>query len=77
MEGVLSKWTNYVTRWKNRYFVLTKEVLRYYKSQNGQLKGTMHLNLIKVLPHKKKKRVFLIDTGCTILRLKGKTDELS
>jgi hypothetical protein len=75
MEGVLSKWTNYVYRWKPRYFVLTKEVIRYYNSKGGKLKGTIHLNLIKVMSHKTKPNQFLLDTGLTILHLKGSSVE--
>ena len=72
MEGILSKWTNYWSGWKNRYFTLTKDVLRYYKRQGGKLKGTMHLNLVKIIPHKSKDNIFLLDTGLAVLHLKAK-----
>lgn len=30
MEGNLKKWTNLLGGWKNRYFILTDDVLTYY-----------------------------------------------
>ena len=33
MEGTLSKWTNYIHGWQNRYFLLTNGNLLYYKSE--------------------------------------------
>lgn len=33
MEGNLSKWTNVVQGWQNRYFVVDTDALRYYTSQ--------------------------------------------
>ncbi|KAI6654867.1 Pleckstrin homology domain-containing family A member 8-like [Oopsacas minuta] len=32
MEGYLSKWTNYISGWKRRYFLLNQGVLSYYLS---------------------------------------------
>lgn len=72
MEGILSKWTNYWSGWKNRYFTLTKDVLRYYHHQGGKLKGTMHLNLVKIILHQKKPNIFLLDTGLAVLHLKAR-----
>lgn len=33
-KGVLSKWTNYLHGWQDRYIVLKDGTLSYYKSQN-------------------------------------------
>ena len=33
-KGVLSKWTNYLHGWQDRYIVLKDGALSYYKSQN-------------------------------------------
>ncbi|XP_018020850.1 ceramide transfer protein isoform X2 [Hyalella azteca] len=33
MQGVLSKWTNYIHGWQDRYFVLRDGTLSYYRSQ--------------------------------------------
>ena len=33
-KGVLSKWTNYLHGWQERYIVLKDGTLSYYKSQN-------------------------------------------
>jgi collagen type IV alpha-3-binding protein len=33
-KGVLSKWTNYLHGWQDRYIVLKDGTLSYYKSEN-------------------------------------------
>ncbi|XP_063174191.1 pleckstrin homology domain-containing family A member 3 [Candoia aspera] len=40
MEGVLYKWTNYLTGWKPRWFVLDNGILSYYDSQDDVCKGS-------------------------------------
>ena len=34
-EGGLTKWTNFITGWALRYFVLTQTTLRYYTVRLG------------------------------------------
>eukprot|EP00056_Hartaetosiga_gracilis_P010365 m.152451 g.152451 ORF g.152451 m.152451 type:complete len:859 (+) comp13302_c0_seq1:185-2761(+) len=54
MEGVLAKWTNYFHGWQERYFVLQKGNLSYFKSKEHTTKvcrGTMDLSHAKVTPH--------------------------
>ncbi|KAJ8004315.1 hypothetical protein DPEC_G00157850, partial [Dallia pectoralis] len=40
MEGVLYKWTNYMTGWQPRWFVLGDGILSYYDSQDDVCKGS-------------------------------------
>ncbi|XP_051865613.1 pleckstrin homology domain-containing family A member 3-like isoform X3 [Pristis pectinata] len=40
MEGVLHKWTNYLSGWQPRYFVLDGSVFSYYDSQEDVGKGS-------------------------------------
>lgn len=40
MEGVLYKWTNYMTGWQPRWFVLNNGVISYYDSQDNVSKGS-------------------------------------
>ncbi|XP_061464357.1 pleckstrin homology domain-containing family A member 3 isoform X2 [Rhineura floridana] len=40
MEGVLYKWTNYITGWQPRWFVLESGILSYYDSQDDVCKGS-------------------------------------
>ncbi|XP_078287400.1 pleckstrin homology domain-containing family A member 3-like isoform X2 [Rhinoraja longicauda] len=40
MEGVLHKWTNYLSGWQPRYFVLDGSVFSYYDSQEDVDKGS-------------------------------------
>ncbi|XP_061809576.1 pleckstrin homology domain-containing family A member 8 isoform X1 [Nerophis lumbriciformis] len=39
MEGILSKWTNYISGWQPRWFVLDGGTLSYYDSQEDAWKG--------------------------------------
>ncbi|XP_062848444.1 pleckstrin homology domain-containing family A member 8 isoform X2 [Trichomycterus rosablanca] len=39
MEGVLYKWTNYISGWQPRWFVLSGGTLSYYDSQEDAWKG--------------------------------------
>ena len=34
LTGTLSKWTNYIHGWQDRYIVLKNGTLSYYKSEN-------------------------------------------
>ena len=49
-EGFIKKWTNYYKGFKKRYFVLTGDLLIYYKEKKGQIseKGQISLKLAKV-----------------------------
>ncbi|XP_042200248.1 pleckstrin homology domain-containing family A member 3-like isoform X2 [Callorhinchus milii] len=40
MEGVLHKWTNYLSGWQPRYFVLHGTIFSYYDSQEDVGKGS-------------------------------------
>uniref|UniRef100_A0A8C5VV94 Sesquipedalian n=1 Tax=Microcebus murinus TaxID=30608 RepID=A0A8C5VV94_MICMU len=40
MEEVLYKWTNYLTGWQPRWFVLDNGILSYYDSQDDVCKGS-------------------------------------
>lgn len=43
IEGYLKKWTNFISRWKERYFLVENGQLRYSETKNGPLKGTISL----------------------------------
>jgi hypothetical protein len=51
MEGHLSKWTNALTGWKRRYFILEAEHFTYFRKQGGKSKGTIDLTQAKVVPN--------------------------
>ncbi|XP_034464752.1 pleckstrin homology domain-containing family A member 3 [Hippoglossus hippoglossus] len=40
MEGILHKWTNYMTGWQPRWFVLENGVISYYDSEDDVGKGS-------------------------------------
>ncbi|XP_067686261.1 pleckstrin homology domain-containing family A member 8-like [Haliotis asinina] len=54
MEGVLWKWTNYLSGWQPRWFVLDNGVLSYYKSQedvNNGCKGSIKMTVCDIVVH--------------------------
>uniref|UniRef100_A0A8C5C0K8 PH domain-containing protein n=1 Tax=Gadus morhua TaxID=8049 RepID=A0A8C5C0K8_GADMO len=40
MEGILYKWTNYMTGWQPRWFVLEDGTISYYDSEDDVGKGS-------------------------------------
>jgi hypothetical protein len=75
MEGYLYKWVNFMYGWKRRYFVLHAGVLRYCADKGSHAKGAVHLNLAQIYLHPTKPVRFKIDTGVTVLHLKGSSVE--
>ena len=60
MEGYLKKWTNYVTRWKPRYFKLEKGILRYRKYRFTEVKGEIDLTKCQIMVTPKDKLQIVI-----------------
>ncbi|XP_051959803.1 ceramide transfer protein-like isoform X1 [Xyrauchen texanus] len=53
-SGVLSKWTNYIHGWQDRWVVLKNNTLSYYKSQNEReygCRGSLCLSKAVITPH--------------------------
>ncbi|XP_054613720.1 ceramide transfer protein-like isoform X1 [Dunckerocampus dactyliophorus] len=53
-SGVLSKWTNYIHGWQDRWVVLKNNTLSYYKSQDETeygCRGSLCLNKAVITPH--------------------------
>ena len=51
-RGSLSKWTNYLHGWQERYFVVSNGILSYYKSELDTqygCRGSISLHQVKVL----------------------------
>uniref|UniRef100_A0AAY4A2U7 Ceramide transfer protein n=1 Tax=Denticeps clupeoides TaxID=299321 RepID=A0AAY4A2U7_9TELE len=52
--GTLSKWTNYIHGWQDRWVVLKRSSLSYYKSENERefgCRGSLCLNKAVITPH--------------------------
>ncbi|KAL2079689.1 hypothetical protein ACEWY4_025433 [Coilia grayii] len=52
--GVLSKWTNYIHGWQDRWVVLRKNTLSYYKSEHERefgCRGSLCLSKAVITPH--------------------------
>ncbi|XP_053137030.1 pleckstrin homology domain-containing family A member 3 isoform X2 [Hemicordylus capensis] len=63
MEGVLYKWTNYITGWQPRWFVLDNGILSYYDSQDDVCKGSKGSIKMAVCEIKDSTRMELIIPG--------------
>ncbi|XP_053312186.1 pleckstrin homology domain-containing family A member 3-like, partial [Spea bombifrons] len=54
MEGFLQKWTNYLSGWQPRYFVLDRGILSYYDSQEDvgkASKGSIKMAVCEIQVH--------------------------
>lgn len=56
LQGTLSKWTNYIHGWQDRFIVLKEAALSYYKSENETSFGcrgsvSIHRASIRVCPN--------------------------
>lgn len=52
LRGTLSKWTNYLQGWQDRYFVLGNGILTYYRSEGDAhcgCRGSINLDKAKIL----------------------------
>ncbi|CAI2733215.1 unnamed protein product [Schistosoma spindalis] len=79
MEGILLKWTNYVSGWQQRYFILDDGVLSYYRSKeemNSGCKGSVKLSVCDVIVHSSDPRRFdlILDEQRYYLRALSRAD---
>lgn len=76
MEGSLLKWTNFLSGWQNRFFVLKGPILSYYLDKTANLpKGRIYLPISTIIEAPESDYEFQIDTGSTIYYLKTETKE--
>lgn len=47
IEGYLKKWTNYISGWQMRYFMLKDGILYYCNKKDSPVKGTIHMKICK------------------------------
>ncbi|CAH1789783.1 unnamed protein product [Owenia fusiformis] len=78
-EGTLWKWTNYLSGWQPRWFVLENGILSYYKAQddvNNGCKGSVKLSVCDVIVHNTdRSRLDLIIPGEAHFYLKAATPQ--
>jgi hypothetical protein len=75
MEGVLSKWVNYVYGWKNRYFTLREGVLEYRRTKGGPCKDRISLSFAQIIPNPDIPAKFRLLTGSKTLFLQAHSTE--
>jgi hypothetical protein len=73
MEGYLKKWTNIVTRWKRRYFILTSNLLIYSNTKDAKELGRVYISTTSI--QLTDKHIIVLETGLATLQLKASTDK--
>ncbi|XP_063226117.1 ceramide transfer protein [Bacillus rossius redtenbacheri] len=78
MQGVLSKWTNYIHGWQSRFIVLKDGTLSYYKSQQDTgfgCRGSISLFKATIKPHEFDECRFDVSVNDCVWYLRGETPE--
>lgn len=73
IEGYLTKWTNYISGWKERYFALSNGILYYSSKRNSLVKGQIHLSVSKISQNEQDPLGIVIDSGTKLLHLRTET----
>ncbi|KAG7318492.1 hypothetical protein KOW79_018247 [Hemibagrus wyckioides] len=79
LAGILSKWTNYIHGWQDRWVVLKNNTLSYYKSEHEQeygCRGSLCLSKAVIKPHKFDECRFDISVNDNIWYLRAEDPEL-
>ncbi|XP_070173383.1 ceramide transfer protein-like isoform X2 [Littorina saxatilis] len=78
LHGTLSKWTNYLHGWQDRYIVLKDGTLSYYKSEDETAfgcRGAVSLNRASVTPHQFDECRFDVSVNDSVWYLRGASPE--
>uniref|UniRef100_A0A673BYW0 Ceramide transfer protein n=1 Tax=Sphaeramia orbicularis TaxID=375764 RepID=A0A673BYW0_9TELE len=76
--GVLSKWTNYIHGWQDRWVVLKNNTLSYYKSQDEReygCRGSLCLSKAVITPHEFDECRFDISVNDSVWYLRAEDPE--
>ncbi|XP_076145158.1 ceramide transfer protein isoform X4 [Alosa pseudoharengus] len=76
--GVLSKWTNYIHGWQDRWVVLRKNTLSYYKSEHERefgCRGSLCLSKAVITPHEFDECRFDISVNDSVWYLRAEDPE--
>ena len=74
MEGILIKWTDYFSGWKEKIFNLKGPLLYYYYGPKEMPRGKIHLGISTII-NDENNDFFEINTGSNIFFLKAQTKE--
>ncbi|PSN49326.1 Collagen type IV alpha-3-binding protein [Blattella germanica] len=78
MQGVLSKWTNYIHGWQSRFIVLKDGTLSYYKSEQDTgfgCRGAISLFKATIKPHDFDECRFDVSVNDCVWYLRAETQE--
>ena len=79
LEGSLQKWTNYVKRWRERYFVVGEDhTLSYYhyKEDIGKERGLVYLRDVKLDSNRKDPMRLSINDGEIVIRFRNVAEKM-
>uniref|UniRef100_A0A4W6GAL9 Ceramide transfer protein n=1 Tax=Lates calcarifer TaxID=8187 RepID=A0A4W6GAL9_LATCA len=78
LGGILSKWTNYIHGWQDRWVVLKNNTLSYYKSQDEReygCRGSLCLSKAVITPHEFDECRFDISVNDSVWYLRAEDPE--
>lgn len=78
LKGTLSKWTNYLHGWQDRYIVLKDGTLSYYKSEDETAfgcRGAVSLTRAAVTPHQFDECRFDVSVNDSVWYLRGPSSD--
>ncbi|KAM8866333.1 ceramide transfer protein-like isoform X3 [Synchiropus splendidus] len=78
LGGVLSKWTNYIHGWQDRWVVLKNNTLSYYKSEDEReygCRGSLCLSKAVIMPHEFDECRFDISVNDSVWYLRAEDPE--
>lgn len=70
IEGYLKKWTNLISGWQSRYFMLKDGILFYCNKKDSPVKGTIHMKICKFELSPNEPLKIIINSGTKALHLK-------
>ncbi|KAL3867074.1 hypothetical protein ACJMK2_044307 [Sinanodonta woodiana] len=77
-QGILSKWTNYLHGWQDRYIVLKDGTLSYYKSESDisfGCRGAVSLSRASVTPHQFDEFRFDVSVNDSVWYLRAESEQ--
>lgn len=70
MEGYVKKWVNFLSGWKNRYFILNNGILSYSEEKGQPTKGTISLKIASITEDPSDQLKIIINSGTDEIQIK-------
>jgi hypothetical protein len=73
MEGYLKKWVNYLSGYKQRYFIIQHDILTYFEEKGSPVKGVISLKIANIHDDPSDALKIIIHTGTDEIILKAES----